>query len=71
MKIAAIQMCATPRVADNLARARTLCEQAAARGAELVALPEYFCLMGLREGDKLAIAETPGSGPIQAALAST
>ena len=70
MKIAAIQMCATPRVADNLARARTLCEQAAARGAELVALPEYFCLMGLREGDKLAIAETPGSGPIQAALAT-
>jgi len=71
MKIAAVQMIATPRVADNLARARALCEQAAARGAELVALPEYFCLMGLREQDKLAIAEVPGQGPIQEHLART
>lgn len=71
MKIAAVQMVSTPRVDENLAAARRLCEQAAARGAELVALPEYFCLMGLREQDKLAIAETPGDGPIQRHLAET
>lgn len=71
MKLAAIQMIATPRVAENLARARTLCETAAARGAELVALPEYFCLMGQRDHDKLAIAELPGHGPIQGFLANT
>lgn len=71
MKIAAVQMVATPRVADNLARARSLCEEAAGRGAELIALPEYFCLMGLREQDKLAIAEPAGDGPIQRHLAET
>ncbi len=50
-------MVSTPRVDENLAQARTLIAQAAAAGAELLALPEYFCLMGLREQDKLAIAE--------------
>jgi predicted amidohydrolase len=57
MKVAAIQMVSTPRVQDNLDAARTLIAQAAQAGAELVALPEYFCLMGLRDADKLAIAE--------------
>ena len=28
-------------------------------------LPEYFCLMGRSDRDKLAIAEVPGEGPIQ------
>ncbi|MFM2059067.1 MAG: hypothetical protein RLY71_3452 [Pseudomonadota bacterium] len=69
MKIAALQMVSTPRVAENLARASALVAEAAAQGAELVLLPEYFCLMGLQERDKLALAETPGSGPIQACLA--
>jgi len=57
MKVAALQMVSTPRVADNLAQARALIAQAAQAGAELVALPEYFCLMGLRDQDKLDIAE--------------
>ena len=68
MKIAALQMVSTPRVADNLATARRLMEQAAADGARLVALPEYFCLMGHHDRDKLGIAEQPGHGPIQQAL---
>lgn len=71
MKVAAVQMLSTPRVEDNLAKARALVGQAAAAGAELVALPEYFCLMGRRETDKLDIAETPGDGPIQRMLADT
>jgi nitrilase len=31
-------------------------------------LPEYFCLLGRRDTDKLAVAEAPGQGPIQQAL---
>lgn len=50
-------MVSTPRVDDNMAQARALIAQAAQAGAELVALPEYFCLMGLHDKDKLAIAE--------------
>ena len=69
MLIAALQMVSTPRVGDNCAAARRLIGEAAARGAELVALPEYFCLMGASERDKLGIAETFGDGPIQALLA--
>ncbi|TBO31488.1 carbon-nitrogen hydrolase family protein [Aquabacterium lacunae] len=57
MKVAALQMVSTPDVARNLATAERLIRQAAADGAELVALPEYFCLMGQRDRDKLAIAE--------------
>jgi nitrilase len=75
MQIAALQMVSTPEVAANLAAARALIARAAAAGAELVALPEYFCLMGRRDTDKLTIAEdapqpdgTPAGGPIQQAL---
>ena len=46
-----------------------LLEQAAREGAELAVLPEYFCLMGQRDADKLAWRETFGEGPIQAFLA--
>ncbi|MBP8840313.1 MAG: carbon-nitrogen hydrolase family protein [Giesbergeria sp.] len=69
MKIAAIQMVSSPHVADNLAQARTLLEQAAALGAELAVLPEYFSTMGLRDSDKLALAEPFGSGAAQDFLA--
>ena len=77
MKVAALQMVSTPRVSDNLAQARALIAQAAQAGAELLALPEYFCLMGQRDADKLAIAEPladalqpdPATSPMQAMLA--
>jgi predicted amidohydrolase len=69
MKIAAIQMVSTPDVGRNLEAARRLLAQAAAAGARLAALPEYFCLMGLRDRDKLGVAEDAGSGPVQQALA--
>ena len=68
MKIAAIQMVSGPDMAANLATASALLESAAAQGAKLAALPEYFCLMGHQDTDKLAFAETPGHGPIQAML---
>ena len=65
MKIAALQMVSTPEVGRNLEAAAALIARAAAQGAELAALPEYFCLMGRRDDDKLAIAEAPGDGSIQ------
>ena len=68
MKIAALQMVSTPEVQANLETARKLIRRAAAAGAQLVALPEYFCLMGQGDRDKLAIAEAPGTGPIQQML---
>ena len=70
-RVAAIQMISTPRVDENLARMRYWVEQASARGARLVLLPEYFCLMGA-ETDKVQISEPHGLGadaPIQQALA--
>ena len=67
--MAALQMVSGPEVAANLATATALVARAAACGARLVALPEYFCLLGLKDRDKLAIAEAPGEGPIQQALA--
>jgi len=69
MKIAALQMVSTPDVERNLDTARRLVAEAAAHGAALVALPEYFCLMGHTDRDKLAAAEAPGDGPIQRMLA--
>ena len=70
MKIAAIQMVSTTDPARNLVAARRLIAEAAAQGAQLIGLPEYFCLMGRHDRDKLAIAEAPGTGPIQQMLAN-
>lgn len=70
MKIAALQMVSTPDVARNLDAAARLISRAASAGAQLVALPEYFCLMGRRDDDKLGIAEAPGDGPIQRFLSA-
>ncbi|MDE3010226.1 MAG: carbon-nitrogen hydrolase family protein [Pseudomonadota bacterium] len=56
-------------VADNLAAADALLAQAAAAGAVLAALPEYFPIMGRADADKVAVREAEGDGPIQAFLA--
>ena len=70
MKLAAIQMVSTPDVARNLDTAARLLAQAAAEGATLAVLPEYFCLMAQRDEDKLTMAEPPGDSPIQRFLAA-
>ncbi len=69
MRIAALQMVSTAEVGRNLDAAAWLIERAAAGGARLVALPEFFCLLGRGERDKLEIAEADGDGPIQRFLA--
>jgi nitrilase len=69
--VAVIQMTSSPDVEENLATARGSLERARARGAVLAALPENFPIMGRQETDKLAVAEIPGEGPIQAFLGRT
>jgi predicted amidohydrolase len=70
MKVAAIQMVSGINVAANVATARQLLRDAAEAGAELAVLPEYFCLMGRQDRDKLAVREDFGSGQVQDALAA-
>jgi nitrilase len=69
VSVAALQMVSTPDLQTNLAQAEALIAQAATAGARLVLLPEYFCFMGFKDTDKVALRETPGAGPIQACLA--
>ncbi len=71
MKIAALQMISGPDVAPNLAAAGRLIAGAAMAGAQLVALPEYFPLIGATDADRLAAREVDGTGPIQDFLAAT
>jgi len=61
-------MASGPNVAANLSEAGRLIANAAEQGAQLVVLPEYFPLMGLKETDKLAVREQPGRGLIQSFL---
>ncbi len=70
-RVAAVQLVSTPRVDENLKTAAALIAEAAAQGADLVALPEYFPIMGLRESDKVNVREADGRGPIQDFLAET
>jgi predicted amidohydrolase len=69
-RIAAVQMVSGPNVTGNLEEAGRLIAMAAARGAQLVALPEYFGIMGMKDTDKVAVREKPGDGPIQAFLSN-
>lgn len=70
-KIAAIQTVSSPNVQENLAAAGRLIADAADQGARLVVLPEYFCIMGLKDTDKVDAREPFGAGPIQTFLAET
>ena len=58
MKAAAVQMISGPEVAPNLVVAAALVAQAADAGATLVALPEYFPLIGASDTERLAARET-------------
>lgn len=69
-RVAAIQMSAGPNVNGNLEEAARLLAMAASQGAKLAALPEYFCLMGMKDADRVAARERINSGPIQQFLSS-
>lgn len=68
MKVAAIQMVSGMDAVRNLQTALDFIALGADQGCELLALPEYFCLLGAADTDKLAIAEHPGQGLLQDAL---
>lgn len=70
-RVAAIQMASGPSVSANLEEAARLIEEAASQKAELVVLPEYFCIMGMKDTDKLTVREQPGDGQIQKFLSDT
>ena len=70
-RVAAVQMVSTPRVDENLTVAASLVAQAVAQGAKLVALPEYFPIMGMSDADKFNVREADGQGVIQDFLAAT
>lgn len=70
-RIAAIQMASGPNVEGNLHEAGRLVAMAAELGAKLVALPEYFAIMGMRDRDKVAVREAEGKGAIQQFLSDT
>ena len=71
MKVAALQMVSGVTLDGNLHAARALLEQAALAGCELAVLPEYFCLLGRKDTDKLALREQAGEGRIQRFLSSS
>jgi deaminated glutathione amidase len=68
VKVAGIQMASSPNVSSNLVEAERLIGLAANEGAKIVVLPEYFCIMGTKETDKVAVREKPSDGPIQGFL---
>ena len=70
-KVAAIQMTSSHIVADNLATAGRLLREAKDAGADIACLPENFSFIGLRDADKLEVAETDGEGAVQSFLAET
>jgi nitrilase len=70
IRIASIQMVSTPELQENLNTAARLIKVAAEEGAQLAVLPEYFCLMGLKDTDKVRARESYGNGPIQEQLSA-
>ena len=70
-RVAAIQMASGPNIQANLEEATRLVELAASTGARIIALPEYFAIMGLKDTDKVAVREREGDGPIQQWLSET
>jgi deaminated glutathione amidase len=69
--VAAIQMTSSHEVAENLASAGALLREAKDAGALVACLPENFSFIGLKDADKLQVAEADGDGPVQAFLSNT
>ncbi len=70
-KIAAIQMCSSENLDENLQTAHRLIGEAAELGAKLIALPEMFPLITDKSDLRLQARESFGQGKIQDFLAHT
>ncbi len=71
LRVAAVQMVSGADIRQNLLDAERLVAEAAARGARLVALPEYFPLISADETAKVRAREHDGAGPLQDFLGET
>ena len=69
LAVAGVQMVSATDPAANRAAAARLIARAAEGGARVVVLPEYFCLLGRRDTDKVELREAAGAGPLQDFLA--
>jgi nitrilase len=58
-------------VTENLAAAGALLREAKEAGALIACLPENFSFIGLKDADKLQVAEADGNGAVQAFLRDT
>ena len=67
-KVAAIQMCSSHLVKENLAMAENLISKAVKNQAKLIVLPEMFAIMGSKPTDKVSLKEQLGNGIIQTFL---
>jgi predicted amidohydrolase len=63
MHVAAVQLTAGPEVGPNLAAAERLVREAAAKGAQLVVLPEKWHALGSDEQQLGAVQATDGPAP--------
>jgi predicted amidohydrolase len=66
--LVAVQMCSTPDVDVNFAMLNAELNKLPSDRPTLVVLPECFACFGAGDKALLAIAETPGNGPIQRKL---
>lgn len=64
-RVAAVQMVSAPDLAENQIVAARLVRQAAAEGASIIVLPEYWAILGRSETDKVEHAEQEGDGRLQ------
>ena len=72
VRVAALQMVSAPDVAANLETAARLIADAADAGVDVALLPEYFCILGNRDTDKVGVREADSAdapGPIRRFLA--
>jgi predicted amidohydrolase len=67
-KVAAVQMCSSDQLSDNLKTVTSQVQLAVSKGAQMVVLPENFALMAKHSEQLLSIAEVLGKGKVQCFL---
>jgi deaminated glutathione amidase len=67
-KVAAVQMVSSASIKNNLQQVERYFIDAKEEQVDLLVLPENFAFMGMKEKDKLQIAEAYGKGEIQSKI---